>query len=181
MYNSAPLLKRKGITMLYRSCNLLNFIRNTSRYRADQLYVLQIGLISRHASIFVISKYGTQYKVCKFMNPQKTFINKKVEKYDDWRWICMTRFLSDDAKAKKDKSEKILIEDSQQRIIELDKGKLGKLKERILDIKPINLIDKKGEQTGEIAKLNEKQSTESKESSKDDLTLKKGIMLNTSL
>ncbi|EFN83131.1 Zinc transporter 9 [Harpegnathos saltator] len=84
----------------------------------------------------------------------------------------MTRFLSDDAKTKKDKSEKILVEDSQQRIIELDKEKLGKLKERVLDIEPVNPIDKT-EEIRETAKLTEKHFTESKESSKNDITLKK--------
>lgn len=93
----------------------------------------------------------------------------------------MTRFLSDDVKTKKDKFEKILAEDSQQRIIELNEEKLGKLKERVLNIEPIIPVDKKGEETGKMAKLTEKQSTESKELLRDDITLKKGIMLSTSL
>lgn len=162
--------------MWHRSYNLLNCIRHTNQYHVDQLYIFQIGLIRRHVSIFVIPKYGTQCKVYKFKSPQKIFINGKVERYDDWRWIYMTKFISDDAKTKKDKSGKILIEDSQQRIIELDEEKLGKLKERVLDIEPINPVDKKEEEAEEIAKLTERQSVESKETSKDDATLKKGIM-----
>ncbi|XP_032682993.1 zinc transporter 9 isoform X1 [Odontomachus brunneus] len=159
--------------MLHRSYNLLNFIRNASRCHVDQLCVFQIGLIRRHASIFIIPKCGIRYKVCKFTSAQKIFINRKVDKHDDWRWIYMTRFLSDDTKTKKDKSEKILAEDSQQRIIELNEETLGKLKERVLDIEPIIPADKKEEETEETAKLTEKQSTESKESLKDDITLKK--------
>lgn len=166
--------------MLHRSHYLLNLIRNTNRYHIDQLCVLQIGLIRRHASLFIIPKYGTSYKVCKFTSAQKIFINEKIDRHDNWRWIYTSRFLSDDMKIKKDKSEKILDEDSQQRIIELDKEKLGKLKERVLDIEPIIPTNKKREEIGEAVKLIEKPSTDSKKSS-DDVTLKKGIILSISI
>ncbi|XP_014469178.1 PREDICTED: zinc transporter 9 [Dinoponera quadriceps] len=161
--------------MLHRSYKFLNFIRSTSiRCNVDRLGVYQVEFIRRHASIFIIPKYGTRYKMCKFTSSQRILINGKVDKYDDRRSIYTTRFLSDDAKTKKDKSEKI-VGDSQQRIIELDEEKLGKLKERVLDIEPISPVDKSRVETGETAKLAEKQSAESKESLKDDVldTLKK--------
>jgi len=85
----------------------------------------------------------------------------------------MTRFLSDDAKFK-DKPEIKLAEEVQQKIIELNEEKLGKLKERVLDIEPITSDEKK---EGQTAKLVEKQSAEFKESSKDDVTSKKGITI----
>lgn len=67
-----------------------------------------------------------------------------------------------------------LAEEVQQRIIELNEEKLGKLKERVLDIEPV-VSDKKEE--GQAAKLIEKQySAESKEL-KDDIALKKGIII----
>lgn len=158
--------------MFHRPHNFINFIRNvTCQYHADQLCIFQIGLVRRHASILIVSKYGTQYKIHTFWNSQKVFANRKVSR--DCRWTCVTRFLSDDAKSK-DKSETKLAEEVQQRIIELNEEKLGKLKERVLDIEPVTSDEKK---EGQAAKLVEKQSAESKEPSKDDVILKKGITI----
>jgi len=162
--------------MLHLSCNPLNFIRNvTCRYHANQSCIFHIGLSKRHASILIMPKYDTRYKVHMLINPQKMVANKKLLQSEDYRWIC-TRFLSDHAKIK-DKSEKKLAEDVQQRIIELNEEKLGKLKERVLDIKPISTIDEKKEEKTEATKFAVKQSTESKESSKDDAVSKKGTTL----
>lgn len=159
--------------MLYRPHNLVNFIRNvTCRYHADQMCIFQIGLLRRHASILIVPKYGTRYKIHSFSNSQKVFANRKIDRHGDCRWVCVTRFFSDYTKSNKDKSEK-LGEEVQQRIIELNEDKLGKLKERVLDIEPI-VSDEKGDGKELAPKLVEKQSAESKESSKDDVTSKKG-------
>ncbi|XP_012227233.1 proton-coupled zinc antiporter SLC30A9, mitochondrial [Linepithema humile] len=161
--------------MLHSSCNLLNFIRNvTCRYHADQSCIFHIGLSKRHASILIMPKYDTRYKVYTLINPQKIVANKKTLQYEDYRWIRTTRFLSDDVKSKdKSDNETKLVENVQQRIIELNEEKLGKLKERVLNIEPISTIDEKEEGKEEATKLAVKQSTESKESSKDDATSKK--------
>lgn len=88
----------------------------------------------------------------------------------------MMRFLSDDGKAKKNKSEKVLADEPQQRIIELDKEKLGKLKERVLDIEPTRSDGESDrEETGKAASSIDKQSAESKESLKDAAS-KKGTV-----
>lgn len=162
--------------MLHRPHNLVNFIRNvTCRYHVDRLCIFQIGLIRRHASILIVPKYGTRYKVHTFSNSQKVFANRKAGGHGDCRWTCATRFSSDDAKSIRDKSEVKLAEEVQQRIIELNEDKLGKLKERVLDIEPV-ISDEKKEEKKQVAKLIEKQSAESKES-KDDV-LMKGIRIN---
>ncbi|CAL1685358.1 unnamed protein product [Lasius platythorax] len=158
---------------MYRSYNHLNFIRNiTCRYHADQLCIFQVGLSKRHASILIIPKYDTQYKVHVLSYSQKIFANKKISRHENGRWIDIARFSSDDAKTKKDKSEKRLAEDVQHKIIELNEDKLGKLKERVLDIEPIDSSDDK-EKGKEATKFAEKQSAESKETSKDDVMSKK--------
>ncbi|EGI57333.1 PREDICTED: zinc transporter 9 [Acromyrmex echinatior] len=152
--------------MFHRPHNFINFIRNlTCRYHTDQLCIFQIGLVRRHASILIVPKYDIQYKVHTFSNSQKVFANRKVGKHRDCKWTCVTRFLSD----AKSKSETKITEEVQQRIIELNEEKLGKLKERVLDVKPVTSDEKKEAQTG---KLVEKQSAESKES-KDDVVSKK--------
>jgi len=167
--------------MLHRPHNLVSFIRNvTCRYHADQLYIFQIGLIRRHSSILIVPKYGTQYKVHTFSNSQKVFANNRVDRLGDCRWICATRFSSSNAKSDKDKSDIKLAENVQQRIIELNEEKLGKLKERVLDIEPV-ISDEKEEGKGQTAKLIVKQSAESKESTKDDNASKKGIIINFDL
>jgi len=167
--------------MLHRPHNLVSFIRNvTCRYHADQLYIFQIGLIRRHASILIVPKYGTRYKVHTFSNSQKIFANSRVDRLEDCRWTCATRFSSSNAKSNKDKSEVKLAEGVQQRIIELNEDKLGKLKERVLDIEPV-VSDEKEEGKGQTAKLTEKQSAEFKEPSKDDNASKKGIIINSDL
>lgn len=161
---------------MYRSYNHLNFIRNiTCRYHADQLCIFQVGLSKRHASILIMPKYDTQYKVHMLSYSQKIFANKKISRHENGRWIDIARFLSDDSKTKKDKSEKRLAEDVQDKIIELNEDKLGKLKERVLDIEPIDSSDDK-EKEKEATKFAEKQSAESKEASKDDVMSKKGII-----
>ncbi|XP_012054870.1 PREDICTED: zinc transporter 9 [Atta cephalotes] len=155
--------------MFHRSHNFINFIRNvTCRYHTNQLCIFQIGLVRRHASILIVPKYDIQYKVHTFSNSQKVFANRKVSRHRDIKWTCMTRFLSDDAKSKNKETK--LVEEVQQRIIELNEEKLGKLKERVLDVEP-TISDKKKE--GQTAKLVDKQSAESKESLKDDIISKK--------
>ncbi|KAL0118981.1 hypothetical protein PUN28_009543 [Cardiocondyla obscurior] len=159
--------------MLHRPHNLVNFIRSvTCRYHADQLCILHVGLVKRHASILIVPKYGTQYKANAFLNSQKVFANRKVDRFGDCRWICTTKFLSDDGKSNKDKSEG-KTEEVQQRIIELNEEKLGKLKERLLDIEPV-AFDEKKEEKDQVVKLGEKQSVEQKpkESLEDDVSKK---------
>ncbi|XP_011638830.1 zinc transporter 9 isoform X2 [Pogonomyrmex barbatus] len=157
--------------MLHRPHNLANFVRNViCRYHVDQLCIFQIGLIRRHASILVVPKYGTRYKAYTFLNSQKIFTNRKIGRHEDCRWTCIARFLSDDAK---DKSDKKLAEDVQQRIIELNEEKLGKLKERVLDIEPVISNEKEDGKGQTATKLAEKQSAEFKEPSKDDVMSKK--------
>lgn len=161
--------------MLHRPHNFINFIRNvTCRYHADQLCIFHVGLIRRHASILIVPKYGTRHKVHTFSNSQTVVANRKIGRHGDCRWTCATRFSSDDAKSNKDKSETKLAEEVQQRIIELNEEKLGKLKERVLE--PI-ISDEKEKGKGQAAKL-EKQSAESKEPSKDDIVLKKGTTID---
>ncbi|XP_011707607.1 PREDICTED: zinc transporter 9 [Wasmannia auropunctata] len=160
--------------MLHRPHNLVNFIRNvTCRYRADQLCIFQIGLVRRHASILVVPKYGTRHKVHTFSNSQKVFANRKVGRHGEYRWTYATRFSSNDAKSNKDKSDAKLVEEVQQRIIELNEEKLGKLKERVLDIEPV--ISEKEERKGQAGKREKliEKSVESKEPSKDDVVSKK--------
>ncbi|XP_050447051.1 zinc transporter 9 [Cataglyphis hispanica] len=158
---------------MYRSHNHLNFIRNITRqYHADKLCIFQIGLNKRHASILIIPKHDVQYKIHKFLYSQKIFTDKKIGTNEDGRWIDIAKFSSDDAKAKKNKSEKKLAEDVQQKIIELNEEKLGKLKERVLNVEPIDSSNDK-EKGREATKFAEKQSVESKELSKDDVTSKK--------
>lgn len=161
--------------MLHSSCNLWNIIRNvTCRYHADQSCIFHIGLSKRHASILIMPKYDTRYKVHMFINPQKIVANKNILQYKNYRWIYITSFLSDDTK-NEDKSEKKLIEEVQQRIIELNEQKLGKLKERVLNIE--STVNRKEEEKTEATKLAAKQSAESKESPKDDSMSKKGTTL----
>lgn len=105
---------------------------------------------------------------------QKVFANKKIGRHENGSWIA--RFLSDNAKTKKDESEKRLSEDVQQKIIELNEEKLGKLKERVLDIKPLDSSDDK-EKEREVTKFADKQSAEFKESLKDDVMSKKGMIM----
>ncbi|XP_029173902.1 zinc transporter 9 [Nylanderia fulva] len=158
---------------MYRSYNHLNFIRSiTCRYHADQLCIFQIGLSKRHASILIVPKYGAQCKVHVLSYSQNVFANKKIDKHENGRWINLARFLSDNAKSKKDDSETKLGQQVQQKIIELNEDKLGKLKERVLDIKPIDSSDDK-EKEKEVTKFAERQSAESKESLKDDVLSKK--------
>lgn len=182
VYRLSDVRLRKGekARMLHQSHNLVNFIRNvTCRYHADQLCIYQIGLIRRHASILIVPKYGTRYKVHVFSNSQKIFANRKIDRHGDCRWICMTRF-SSDAKSNKDKPEVKLVEEVQQRIIELNEDKLGKLKERVLDVEPV-VSDEKEKGKGQT-KLVEKQPGESKEQSlKDDVVSKKGMTINIDL
>ena len=160
--------------MFHRSHNFINFIRNvTCRYHTNQLCIFQIGLVRRHASILIVPKYDIQYKVHTFSNSQKVFANRKVSRHRDIKWICMTRFLSDDAKSKNKETK--LVEEVQQKIIELNEEKLGKLKERVLDIEPVISDNKKEGQTTKT--VVEKQSAESKESLKDDVISKKGIII----
>lgn len=126
-------------------------------------------------------KYDTPYKVHTLINPPKIVANKKIVQYEYYKWIRSTRFSSDDAKTK-NKSDKKLVEEVQQRIIELNEEKLGKLKERVLDIEPItSAIDEKEEVKIEATKLATKQSTESKELLKDDAVSKKGTTLHIGL
>lgn len=158
--------------MLHRPHNLVSFIRNvTCRYHADRSCIFQIGLIRRH-SILIVPKYGTRCKVHAFSNSQKIFAKRAGRQDGDCRWTCATRFSSDDAKSNGDKSEVKLAEEVQQRIIELNEEKLGKLKERALNVEPV-ISNEKKEEKEQAAKLAEKQSAESKES-KDDIALKKG-------
>ncbi|XP_011868185.1 PREDICTED: zinc transporter 9 isoform X1 [Vollenhovia emeryi] len=158
--------------MLHRPHNLVSFIRNvTCRYHADRLCTFHIGLIKRHASVLIVPKYGTRYKVHAFSNSQKVFANRKTGRHGDCRWTCAARF-SDDAKSNKDGSEVKLANEVKQRIIELNEEKLGKLKERVLDIEPV-ISDEKEVGKGQAAKLVEKKSAEFKEPLKDDAASKK--------
>lgn len=163
---------------MYRSYNYLNFIQNiTCRYQADPLCIFQIGVNKRHASILIMPKYSTRYKGYKvhmLSYSQKVCANNKIGRHEDNKWISIARFLSDDAKIK-NKSEKRLAEDVQQKVVELKEEKLGKLKERALDIETIDSNNK--EKGRETTKFIEKQSAESKELSKDDVMLKKGIII----
>lgn len=176
------LKKEEEIMMLHQHHNLINFIRNvTCRYHVDQLYIFQVGLIRRHASILIVPKYGTRYKVHTFTNSQKIFANRKIGRHGDCRWAYAARFSSNDAKSNKDKPEVKLVEEVQQRIIELSEEKLGQLKERVLDIESV-ISDEKKDGKGQATKLVEEQSAESKELSKDDIVLsKKGMRMNTYL
>lgn len=163
-------------TKMYRSYNYLNFIQTiTCRYQADPLYIFQIGINKRHASILIMPKYGTRYKVHMLSYSQKVCANRKVDRHESGRWISIARFFSDDAKIK-NKSEKRLAEDVQQTVVELKEEKLGKLKERVLDIELIDSNSDK-EKGRETTKFVEKKSIESKELSKDDVMSKKGIII----
>lgn len=162
---------RKEDTMLQRSCTFVSFIRNLSRYHTDQLCIYQIGLTRRHASILIMPKYGTRYKIHTLSNSQRVFSNKKMDVHEHRWWIYPRRF-SSDTKAKKDKVEKKLNEES-QRIIELEEEKLGKLKERVLNIEPISSTDEKETAKAE-ANNSEKQPVDSKVPSEDDSISKKG-------
>jgi len=155
--------------MLQRSRNLLNFTININRYDTAQLC---IGLTRKHANALIIPKYGTQYTVYQLFYSQRILANKKVDKYKDCRWTCIKRF-SSDTKIKKDQPEKKVIKDSQkQKVTVLDKEKLGKLKERLLDIEPISCIDEQKDE--KATKSVEKQLAESNELTKDDIASKKG-------
>jgi len=162
--------EKESSTMLQRSRNLLSFTININRYDTAQLC---IGLTRKHANALIMPKYGTQYKVYKLFYSQRILANKKVDKYEDCRWTCMKRFSSDTSK--KNQLEKKVAEESQkQKITVLDEEKLGKLKERVLDIEPISSIDEKKDEKGETIKLVVKQLAESNEPTKDDTASKKG-------
>ncbi|RLU23218.1 hypothetical protein DMN91_003421 [Ooceraea biroi] len=158
--------------MLLQSRTFLSYVRNINWYHIDQLCIYQIGLTRRHASILIMPKYGTRYKIHTLSSSQRVLANRKVDKYEGCTYA--KRF-SSDTKAKKDKLEKKLTEESQQRVIELNEEKLGKLKERVLDIEAISSTDEREDEKGEATKLAEKQSEskESKEATKDDITSKK--------
>lgn len=156
------------------SSKFLNFIQNINRYHADQLCIFQIGLTKRYANILIMPKCGTQYnRIHTLSNPRKVFFTRKIGK-QDWRWTCM-RFTSDESKIKQEKLDKKLADDVQQKIIELNQEKLGKLKERVLNVESIS-ADNKEEAQSEAADIIEKDSEQPKQPLIDDTTSKKGMI-----
>ncbi|XP_051165947.1 zinc transporter 9 isoform X2 [Leptopilina boulardi] len=125
--------------MLHRSYSLLSFIRrNVICHCADRLYVFHIGVAKKHTSIFITSKY-----VHVISKTQKIFNNNNntsARKIGELRWIhaSASRFIAGKIE---EKSEKIVEQPLKQKVIEHDKKKLGKVKERDLEVKAANLED----------------------------------------
>lgn len=161
--------------MLHRSYSLLSFIRrNVICHCADRLYVFHIGVAKKHTSIFITSKY-----VHVISKTQKIFNNNNTSarKIDELRWIhaSASRFIAGKIE---EKSEKIVEQPLKQKVIEHDKKKLGKVKERDLEVKAANLEDivKKDEKFVKEKKKEEK--IIEKEIGKDEnLIPKKGMFL----
>lgn len=109
-------------------------------------------------------KYDISYKVHTLSDYAHIFTNKKIDRYEVCRWTYLKRFSSDDTKTDKK------LTDVQQRIIELKEEKLGKLKERILDIE----IKSNEKEKDKVTNLAEKQFVEFTKTSKNDVVSKKG-------
>ncbi|KAK2587085.1 hypothetical protein KPH14_002856 [Odynerus spinipes] len=166
--------------MLHRSYSFLNFIRNASYHCADEVCIFQIGVTRRHFGASVIPKYGVRCKVHVISNSQSNFGHKKVGKITDLKWTCVItrRAASSDSKGREgnrqSQEEKASFQDTQDRVIELNEEKLGKLKERILSVGVVGETDeKKKNEPGKAAEILEKTKVEVKEISKEESTLKK--------
>lgn len=157
--------------MLHRSYSLLSFIRrNVTCHCADRLYVFHIGVAKKHTSIFITPKY-----VHVISKTQRIFNNTTTRKIGELRWIhaSASRFIAEKIE---EKPEKVVEQPLKQKIIEHDKEKLGKVKERDLEVKAASLEDvsKKEEKFVKDKKKDDK--TGEKEVAKDEISAKKGAL-----
>ncbi|XP_046821599.1 zinc transporter 9 isoform X2 [Vespa crabro] len=166
--------------MLHRSYTLLNFFRNISCHCTGEHCIFQIGLSRRRSNILITPNHGVRCKVHVISNSQSNFGQKKAGKTGDLKWTCIItrRTASDDIKGKGIgdllQQEKIFIQDGQDRVIELNEEKLGKLKERPLNVEPVvETDDKKKKDPEKVAEFVDKPVIESKETAEEDITSKK--------
>ncbi|XP_035733125.1 zinc transporter 9-like isoform X2 [Vespa mandarinia] len=166
--------------MLHRSYTLLNFFRNISCHCTGEHCIFQIGLSRRRSNILITPNHGVRCKVHVISNSQSNFGQKKAGKTGDLKWTCIItrRTASDDIKGKGIgdllQQEKIFIQDGQDRVIELNEEKLGKLKERPLNVEPVvEIDDKKKKDPAKVAEFIDKPVIESKETAEEDITSKK--------
>ncbi|XP_033211950.1 zinc transporter 9 [Belonocnema kinseyi] len=127
--------------MLHRSYSLLSFIRrNVTCHCTDRFYVFHVGVTRRHASIFITPKY-----VHVISNTQKSYNNPSPRKIGETRWIhaSASRLATKEIGGKKttEKLEKVVKSTLKQKVIELDREKLGKVKERDLDVQVLSSQD----------------------------------------
>lgn len=165
--------------MLQRSYSFLNFIRKISHHCADEVCIFQIGEAGRNFSTLVIPKYGVRCKV-HITNSQSNFGHKKVGRTTDlkWTYVITRRAASSNAKGKEENQtileKKATSQDSQDRVIELNEEKLGKLKERPLTLEVTsNVEDKKQNEQGKAPETSEKTKTETAEIPKEGILAKK--------
>lgn len=165
------------LKMLHRSYNILKFIQyNVNGCRREQFHIFQIGIAKRHTSTYIKQKL-----IHVISSSSKLCYNKHVNP----RWICSTASKSNADKVKntiKNKKEKVLATDKEvkadaqvvvQRVVELKEEKLGQLKERALDVEPVNLD---GNVKKESVKLitDEKVKKDDKKAVLNDKVIKKG-------
>lgn len=126
--------------MLHRSYSLLSFIRrNVTCHCTDRFYVFHVGVTRRHASIFSTPKY-----VHVISNTQKTCNNPSPRKIGETQLIhaSASRLATKEIEEKKtEKLEKVVKSTLKQKVVELDGEKLGKVKERDLDVKVLSSQD----------------------------------------
>lgn len=169
--------------MLHRSYTLLNFFRNISCHCTGEHCIFQIGLSRRRSNIFITPNHGVRCKVHVISNSQSNFGQKKAGKtgHLKWTYVVTRRTVSDDIKKKEigdlPQQEKTLIQVGQDRVIELSEEKLGKLKERPLNVESVKIDDKKKKDPEKVAESVDKPVIEGKETA-EDVTSKKGMYLS---
>ncbi|XP_063982991.1 proton-coupled zinc antiporter SLC30A9, mitochondrial [Diachasmimorpha longicaudata] len=131
--------------MLHRSCSF--FSRSKFSYcHLDQLFTLKIFVAKRHASILITPRNGNCYKL-RLPRESKRICHKESNFFDKrCPSLSITRQSGDDSKTKNQEIPKLvkeLTQTLQQKIVELNGGeKLGKLRERILEVESVVLAKK---------------------------------------
>ena len=132
----------------------------------DQLFELKIGLAKRHASIYVIPKFGARFKLVAPKDFQRVHNKKSINNIDNLQWISLAtlRAASSDTKAPGDtglaaetKDPKVML---QQKIIELDSENLENIKERVLNVEPPEIDNKSKDADGKKSKSIDKSKAE---------------------
>jgi hypothetical protein len=159
--------------MLHRSYSFFSFIRyNVHSSRQEQVYLLHVALQKRHTSTFIKQQF-----IYVISNTSKFCSNN----YNSRQLITVIkRFISNDSKSKNEKVEKADInkkENSEikQKIVELDEEKLGKIKERLLNIESIDSITNNIKNTCMKLSKKDKIKADEKKLSIEELAVKKCI------
>ncbi|XP_011503548.1 PREDICTED: zinc transporter 9 [Ceratosolen solmsi marchali] len=160
--------------MLYRSYNFFNFIRcNIHSCQQEQFYLLRIALPKRHTTTFIKQQF-----VYVISNASKIHHNKYGSRQ---LYTAIKRLASNDLKSKNGKLEKVdqnkkdktLNDETGQTIVELNEEKLGKLKERLLNIESTDPIVNNIKNSCIKLSRKGKTKTDEKNVSVEELTVKK--------